>query len=160
MRVWTLSHPAQPIRPMSVMRNGRLLHLTSPCCLKTRCNGATRCAKSLTRCAGWRLFRAGAPWRLLPTNFLPWPIVYQQTQRWIRAGCFAALVADLRLLLRLLAGHSGQPSAMILDSRTVQSTPESGGRAGYDGYKRRKCSKVPKNSMPPSTPWATYSRWW
>jgi transposase len=29
-----------------------------------------------------------------------------------------------------------------LNSRTLQSTPESGGRAGYDGAKRRKCSKV------------------
>lgn len=31
---------------------------------------------------------------------------------------------------------------MILDSRTLQSTPESGARAGYDGAKRRKGSKV------------------
>jgi transposase len=31
---------------------------------------------------------------------------------------------------------------MILDSRTLQSTPESGGRAGYDGHKKRKGSKV------------------
>lgn len=29
---------------------------------------------------------------------------------------------------------------MILDSRTLQSTPESGARAGYDGAKRRKGS--------------------
>ncbi len=34
------------------------------------------------------------------------------------------------------------PSAVILDSRTLQSTPESGGRAGYDGAKKRKGSKV------------------
>jgi len=34
------------------------------------------------------------------------------------------------------------PSAAVIDSRTVQSTPESGARAGYDGYKRRKGSKV------------------
>ncbi len=31
---------------------------------------------------------------------------------------------------------------MCLDSRTLQSTPESGARAGYDGAKRRKGSKV------------------
>ncbi|MGH2352315.1 MAG: transposase, partial [Chloroflexota bacterium] len=34
------------------------------------------------------------------------------------------------------------PSGAILDSRTAQSTPESGGRAGYDGHKRRRGSKV------------------
>src|SRR3974377_1961292 len=34
------------------------------------------------------------------------------------------------------------PRAVILDSRTLQSTPESGGRAGFDGHKKRKGSKV------------------
>src|SRR5262249_51938735 len=34
------------------------------------------------------------------------------------------------------------PTAAILDARTIQSTPESGARAGYDGHKRRKGSKV------------------
>ena len=66
----------------------------------------------------------------------------QQTQRWVRAGCFEHLAADLRALLRLAAGRGAAPSAAILDSRTLQSTPESGGRAGYDGAKRRKGSKV------------------
>jgi transposase len=85
--------------------------------------------------------RAGAPWRLLPTNFPPWPAVYQQTRRWLDAGCFEALVHDLRLLLRLHQGRDGQPSAAILDARVVQSSPESGARAGYDGHKRRRGSK-------------------
>ena len=31
---------------------------------------------------------------------------------------------------------------MILDSRTLRSTPESGARAGYDGAKRKKGSKL------------------
>jgi transposase len=34
------------------------------------------------------------------------------------------------------------PTAAIFDSRRMQSTPESGGRSGYDGAKRRKGSKV------------------
>jgi transposase len=88
------------------------------------------------------LVRAGAPWRLLPTNFPPWAAVYQQTQRWLAAGCFEALVHDLRVLLRWTAGRDADPTAVILDGRTLQSTPESGGRAGYDGHKRRRGSKV------------------
>jgi transposase len=86
--------------------------------------------------------RAGAPWRMMPNDLPPWYIVYQQTQRWLAAGCFAALVDDLRLLLREAKGRNRQPSAAIFDSRTLQSTPESGSRAGYDGAKRRKGSKV------------------
>lgn len=52
------------------------------------------------------------------------------------------MAEDLRTLLRMLAERDAVPSAMILDSRTIQSTPESGGRAGYDGAKKRKGSKV------------------
>lgn len=88
------------------------------------------------------LVRSGAHWRMMPHEFPPWPAVYQQMRRWLDAGCFEAMVHDLRVLLREYAGRAGQPSAMILDSRTMQSTPESGARAGYDGAKRRKGAKV------------------
>jgi transposase len=89
----------------------------------------------------WML-RAGAPWRLMPNDLPPWHTVYQQTQRWLTAGVFDTIVHDLRTLLRLLSGRAPQPSAAIFDSRTMQSTPESGARAGYDGAKRRKGSKA------------------
>lgn len=86
--------------------------------------------------------RTGCQWRYMPNDLPPWNVVYQQVQRWIRSGCFEMLVEDLRMLLREFAGRKAQPTAMILDSRTLQSTPESGARAGYDGAKRRKGSKV------------------
>jgi transposase len=79
---------------------------------------------------------------MMPNDLPPWYVVYQQTQRWLAAGCFTALVDDLRLLLREAKGRNRQPSAAIFDSRTLQSTPESGNHAGYDGAKRRKGSKV------------------
>jgi transposase len=88
------------------------------------------------------IVRTGAPWRMLPHDFPPWPAVYQQTQRWLRAGVFETMVHDLRVLLRVAAGRQRQPSAAIFDARTVQSTAESGKRAGYDGHKRRKGSKT------------------
>jgi transposase len=88
------------------------------------------------------MVRAGAPWRMLPNDFPPWEIVYQQTRRWMAAGCFEAMVHDLRTLLRVTEDHEPTPTAAILDARTLQSTPESGARAGYDGAKRRKGSKV------------------
>src|SRR5438094_1096116 len=88
------------------------------------------------------LVRAGCPWRMMPNDLPPWTAVQQQTQRWLRAGCFESMAEDLRLLLRLGAGRTDAPSAAILDSRTLQSTPESGARAGFDGHKKRKGSKV------------------
>jgi transposase len=92
---------------------------------------------------GLRYFvRAGCPWRMLPNDLPPWPVVYQQTQRWLKAGRFEEMAHDLRRLLRMLHEREPEPTGSILDGRTVQSTPESGARAGYDGYKKKKGSKV------------------
>lgn len=92
---------------------------------------------------GLRWFvRAGCPWRMMPNDLPPWSAVYQQTQRWIKAGSFEAMAHDLRAILRLVLDRRSDPSAVILDSRTLQSTPESGARAGFDGHKKRKGSKV------------------
>ncbi len=60
----------------------------------------------------------------------------------LAAGVFANMVHDLRALLRLAQGRGEQPTAAVIDSRTLQSTPESGHRGGYDGAKRKKGSKI------------------
>jgi transposase len=88
------------------------------------------------------IVRTGSQWRFLPNDLPPWYTVYQQTQRWFKAGVFEDLVNDLRMLLREIAGPNAQPTAAIFDARTLQSTPESGDWAGYDGHKKKKGSKV------------------
>ena len=104
------------------------------------------------------LARTGAQWQYLPHDFPPPNIVSEQAQRWMRRGVFEDLVPDqqraelpdqqraelpdLRQMLRLLEGRNEQPSAAIYDGRTLQSSPESGERAGFDGAKKRKGSKV------------------
>jgi transposase len=88
------------------------------------------------------IVKTGGQWRWMPHDLPPWPTVYQQTQRWLEAGSFEAIVHDLRALLRLAEGRRAEPTAVVFDSQTLQSTPESGGHGGYDGYKRRKGSKV------------------
>jgi transposase len=47
------------------------------------------------------IVRAGALWRMMPNDLLPWETVYQQTQRWLNAGVFEAMVNNLWALLRL-----------------------------------------------------------
>src|ERR687893_1068992 len=90
------------------------------------------------------IVRTGSAWRYMPHDLPPWEAVYQQTRRWLEAGVFEEMVHDfLRVLfLRLSEGGAPDPTATILDSRTLQSTPESGSRGGYDGAKRKKGTKV------------------
>jgi transposase len=86
--------------------------------------------------------KTGCQWRFLPHDFPPWTAVYQQARRWVQAGVFEAITHDLRAIVRFLADREPEPTAVILDGRTIQSTPESGGRAGFDGAKKKKGSKV------------------
>ena len=88
------------------------------------------------------IIKTGAPWRWMPNDLPPWAAVYQQAQRWLASGCVEALADDLRAVLRLAAGRAEEPTAIILDSRTLRSSPESGTRGGYDGAKRKKGSKL------------------
>jgi transposase len=88
------------------------------------------------------IVRSGVAWRMMPHDLPPWDTVYQQSQRWFKAGVFDTMVIDLRELLRVAQGRNPQPSAAIFDSRTIQSTPESGTRAGFDPAKSRRGSKV------------------
>src|SRR6516225_7452212 len=86
--------------------------------------------------------KTGCQWRMLPHDLPEWTVAYQQARRWIQAGIFEQVAHDLRVILRLVNERDPQPSAAILDGRTLQSTPESGERAGYDGAKKKKGSKV------------------
>jgi transposase len=86
--------------------------------------------------------KTGCQWRFLPHDFPPWTAVYQQARRWLEAGVFEDIAHDLRMIVRLVLEREAQPSAVIFDSRTVQSTPESGARAGFDGHKKRNGSKL------------------
>jgi transposase len=52
------------------------------------------------------LVRYGIAWRAMPHDFPPWSAVYQQTQRWLAAGCFEALAQDLRAVLRMAEGRT------------------------------------------------------
>jgi transposase len=88
------------------------------------------------------IVRTGSPWRYMPNDLPPWEAVYQQSQRWMASGIFDEIAQDLRRILRSLVDRREEPTAVIFDSRTLQSTPESGKRAGYDGAKRKKGSKV------------------
>jgi transposase len=88
------------------------------------------------------MVRSGAPWRMLPVHVPPWEAVYQQTRRWIAASAIEALVQGLRLLVRTASGRRPQPNTAIVDSRTLRSTVERGQRAGVDGHKQVRGSKV------------------
>jgi transposase len=88
------------------------------------------------------IVRTGAHWPMMPPDLPPWSMVSQHTQRWLNVGCFEAIVTEVRAMLRVAVGCTEPPSAASGDSRTLQSSPERGHRAGSDGATRRKGSTI------------------
>src|SRR5688500_17904980 len=82
------------------------------------------------------IVRAGSPWRMMPNDLPPWEVVYQQAQRWLRAGVFESLVHDLRELLRVAAGRNALPSAAVFDRRTRSEERRVGRACGRAGAER------------------------
>ena len=111
--------------PFNFHKTATALALVAPYLIllpETRIAVNPRTSRSVQRSALHRQDRC--PWRWMPNDLPPWEIVYQQAQPWLRAGCFEALAEDLRVILRLASGRAAQPTAAIIDSRTLRSTPE------------------------------------
>ncbi len=65
--------------------------------------------------------RAGCPWRYLPDSFPPWRTVYGYFAAWRDDGILARLHGALRARVRAAAGRDGEPTAAIIDSRSVRA---------------------------------------
>ena len=86
------------------------------------------------------LARAGCGWRMLPTDFGPWPTVHGWSRRFVRRLLFRA-IHDLALMRdRERTGRDASPSAGVLGSQTVKApaAPQGG---GYDAAKKLKGRK-------------------
>jgi putative transposase len=83
------------------------------------------------------MVRAGCAWRLSPREFGPWKTVYHYFRLWSQKGHWQAIHDVFRNVVRDQAGKRSQPTAAILDSQTVRSSDQAGGR-GYDAAKKTK----------------------
>ena len=89
---------------------------------------------------------------LLPGDFPPWPAVYQQTRRWLGRRLLRGDGARSARAAALERGaRPTSPTAVIFDSATRQSTPESGHGRATTGTRR---ARAPRSTRP-SIRWAS-----
>lgn len=92
------------------------------------------------------IVRTGNQWRYMPNDLPPWFAVYPQMRRWMDAGVFEILVAMCSRFCASWAAARASRRRCVWTvarcSRRQRVAPESSARAGYDGAKRRKGSKV------------------
>jgi transposase len=68
------------------------------------------------------------PWRLLPHDLPPWQTVYYYLRRWQRDGVWDQVHHALVMADRERVGREVSPSAAILDSQSVRTADQKGGR--------------------------------
>lgn len=73
--------------------------------------------------------------------------------RWFDAGVFTTMTHDLRELLRWSAGRDPDPSKVIFDSTTRQSTPESESRAAMTATNAARAARC-------TSPWILWGICW
>jgi transposase len=61
-----------------------------------------------------------------------WSTVYLYFRQWKRAGIWEQVNAALRRQLRVTRGRGAEPSAAILDSQSIKTSPVRGDERGYD----------------------------
>ena len=82
------------------------------------------------------LLRSGCSWRMLPREYPPWQTVYHHFRKWRLDGRLRRAHDRLREEVRRAEGRDRAPSAAVIDSQVVKTTPVGGPERGYDGAKR------------------------
>ncbi len=86
------------------------------------------------------VLRSGCSWRMLPKDFPGWNAVYKTFRRWQARGLFEAMYDRLRKLWRVRQHREPDPTATVLDSQSVKTSPQ-GGPKGFDAAKKVKGRK-------------------
>jgi putative transposase len=89
------------------------------------------------------VLRTGCAWRQLPHDVPPWQTVSWYLQRWQHDGTWQRLLRVLRQRARQQGGRDPQPSAAIIDSQSIRTSPVRGTDRGYDGWKKNRQGKSP-----------------
>jgi transposase len=79
----------------------------------------------------------GCQWRALPSSYPNWNTVHRYHLTWSRDGTWEAIAQRLAAAVRQAEGRDAQPSAGIVDARSVRGAPTVGGPTrGYDAGKK------------------------
>lgn len=66
------------------------------------------------------LVKTGCQWRMLPSNFAPWKLVYYYYLKWCSLNEFDLLLNNLREKVRVKMGQKAECSLSIMDSQSVR----------------------------------------
>lgn len=84
------------------------------------------------------LVKSGCQWRMLPSDFAPWKLVYYYFSRWKRTGLIEVIHESLVEEVRKTQNKKGEPTAGVIDAQSVKNTLVSSESRGFDAGKKVK----------------------
>lgn len=87
------------------------------------------------------LLKTGCQWRMLPSHFPHWKLVYYYFCKWGREGTLEDIHNTLRNMLRKKRGRKQSPSVGIIDFQSIKTTRVGGECRGIAGGKKIKGRK-------------------
>lgn len=84
--------------------------------------------------------RSGCAWRMLPRHFPKWQTVYAAFREWAAKNKFVEMHARLAAMWREHEQRDANPTAAVIDSQSVRTSPQ-GGPRGFDAGKKVKGRK-------------------
>ncbi|HVU69552.1 MAG TPA: transposase [Ktedonobacteraceae bacterium] len=96
------------------------------------------------------VLRTGCSWRQMPHDLPNGKTVYYSFRKWKLDGTWERVMTALRKHVRAQAGRQPEPSAAVIDSQSIKTSPVRGQERGFDGGK--------KNLGPQAAPVGGYAR--
>jgi transposase len=82
------------------------------------------------------LLRTGCSWRQMPHDLPNGKTVYHYFRLWKLDGTWEKVMSSLRKKVRTQMGRDPEPSAAIIDSQSMKTSPVRGSERGFDGGKK------------------------
>jgi putative transposase len=88
------------------------------------------------------LLRTGCSWRQMPHDLPNGKTVYHYFRKWKLDGTWEHAMTALRKQVRVQMGREEEPSAAIIDSQSIKTSPVRGTERGFDGGKKNRRSQT------------------
>jgi putative transposase len=88
------------------------------------------------------IVRSGCSWRQMPHDLPAWQTAYHYFRHWKLDGTWEKAMTALRKQVRVTLNREEEPSAAVIDSQSIKTSPVRGSERGFDAGKKNLWAKT------------------